>query len=407
MKKFIHLFIITISFLLVVYGVSYAAEVDSGAWGGNLVWILEDDGSLTIAGSGVMNDLSSGESAWRKYKESITSVEIEDGITNIGAYAFYGCSSLTEIIIPDNIISFGEYSFSGCSSLASISMPKNLRLIGNSAFSNCRQLTSVNVDSLLTWCRISFSSLTSNPLYYTHSLCINGELQQNLVFPDGLGSIKPHAFAGFSNLLSITIPNGVTSIGDGAFWGCSNLVNIELPSGISSIGDSAFRDCINLVNIEFLSGLSTINYHAFYRCTGLKNITIPNSVTKIDNSAFYQCTSLINAYHNWSPDQLGNVLIDGGNNYLVDAIVNTSSGVFVSGNYGDNIQWSLNTNGELFLSDHAGERHGRLAALLLRSLIGAPPQPPAGALPLHPTKGNDSPCRLPHAFGASQLRGCG
>ena len=45
---------------------------------------------------------------------------LQDGITEIGYAAFYGCSGLTSITIPDSVTEIGMYAFDGCSGLAEI-----------------------------------------------------------------------------------------------------------------------------------------------------------------------------------------------------------------------------------------------------------------------------------------------
>ena len=52
--------------------------------------------------------------------KNITEFIIPDGVTEIGSYAFYNCSTLTSVIIPDSVTSIGSYAFYGCSSLTSV-----------------------------------------------------------------------------------------------------------------------------------------------------------------------------------------------------------------------------------------------------------------------------------------------
>ena len=42
--------------------------------------------------------------------ENLTEVVLEDGITNIGDYAFFNCTSLKELTIPESVTDFGEKS---------------------------------------------------------------------------------------------------------------------------------------------------------------------------------------------------------------------------------------------------------------------------------------------------------
>lgn len=55
---------------------------------------------------------------------------IPDSVTNIGSYAFYGCSSLTDIIIPSSVISIGDGVFNDCNGLTSVTIPSSVKSIG-------------------------------------------------------------------------------------------------------------------------------------------------------------------------------------------------------------------------------------------------------------------------------------
>ncbi|MCD8004012.1 MAG: leucine-rich repeat protein, partial [Clostridia bacterium] len=70
--------------------------------GDNLSWTLED-GTLTISGTGDMYSYEWGTSPWFYISNKITSIVIEDGVTSIGEYAFYGCTNLTSVTIPDSV----------------------------------------------------------------------------------------------------------------------------------------------------------------------------------------------------------------------------------------------------------------------------------------------------------------
>lgn len=47
---------------------------------------------------------------------------IPAGVTKIGNYAFFGCSSLTSINIPGSVTSLGEGAFGGCGALETIDL---------------------------------------------------------------------------------------------------------------------------------------------------------------------------------------------------------------------------------------------------------------------------------------------
>ena len=193
---FIH-FLATAVLLLVA--VSMNAEVysgDCGTDGDNVKWTLETEtGILSITGSGKMKSYQSSylsSAPWFSYRESIKKVIMESGVTNIGGYAFYLCSSLTSINIPEGVTNIGEYAFYQCSSLTSINIPEGVTSIGVYVFSRCSGLTSITI-------------------------------------PESVKTIENFAFQYCSSLTSINIPEGVTSIGRYTFGDCSGLISIIIP----------------------------------------------------------------------------------------------------------------------------------------------------------------------------------
>ena len=66
--------------------------------------------------------------------EEVTKITIPEGVTSIGDWAFYECSSLTEITIPDSVTSIGDSAFDGCTSLTEITIPDSVTSIGDRVF---------------------------------------------------------------------------------------------------------------------------------------------------------------------------------------------------------------------------------------------------------------------------------
>ena len=145
------------------------SPVASGTCGDNLVWTLDENGLLTISGTGRMADYFYTSCApWYDNRSEIKSVVLDSGVINISNHAFFGCDVLNSIIIPDGVISIGDYAFFRCDALSSVTIPNSVTSIGIRAFFDCCALT------------------------------------------------------------NITIPNSVVSIGEEALRSCDNLISIEV-----------------------------------------------------------------------------------------------------------------------------------------------------------------------------------
>ena len=94
--------------------------------------------------------------------DEVTSVNIPNGVTSIGAIAFGGCTSLVSITIPDSVTSIGRSAFSRCSSLASITIPNSVTSIVDMAFDGCTSLANITIpDSVTSIGRSAFNKCTN------------------------------------------------------------------------------------------------------------------------------------------------------------------------------------------------------------------------------------------------------
>ena len=119
----------------------------------NVLAYLEADESnegkytLTITGTGNMKDWTEDRNtSWY----GIISVTIEDGVTNVGSYAFSHCTYLTSVVIPNSITSIGSRAFYNCRSLTNVVIPNSVTTIGSYAFSICRSLRNVVIPNSVT-----------------------------------------------------------------------------------------------------------------------------------------------------------------------------------------------------------------------------------------------------------------
>ena len=146
--------------------------------------------------------------------EEVTYSDVTRKVTQIGKYAFAGCTNLTSVTIPNSVVSIGNSAFYRCSSLTSVTIPEFLKIIEDYTFSRCSALTSITI-----------------PKYVT--------------------TIGPGAFGACTSLTSITIPEGVTSLESAAFSGCSSLTSITIPSTVNRIGMGVF----GFMDLEYVVSL--------------------------------------------------------------------------------------------------------------------------------------------------------
>ena len=217
-------------------------------------------------------------------------------VTSIGYEAFYKCDGLTSVTIPNSVTSIGKNAFYNCYGLTSVSIGNGVTSIGENAFSGCPALTSVHISNIAAWCNIDFTSIYSNPLYYTHHLYLNGEEVKDLVIPSSVTSIGDYAFYYCDGLTSVTIPNSVKSIGERAFRHCSGLTSVSIGNGVTSIGEWAFYECSRLTSVTIPNSVKSIGDDAFYNCSRLTSVTIGSGVKYIYGNAFANCPELLDVY---------------------------------------------------------------------------------------------------------------
>ena len=359
-----------------------------GSCGGSAEWSLTEDGTLTISGTGAMEDYTYAAQSWYEHAGAINSVIISDRITHIGygAFsgctslseitipdsvtsiadcAFYGCSSLTEITIPDSVTSIGSLAFFGCSSLTEITIPSSVTRIAGGAFEDCSSLTEITIPDSVTsidygafydcynlsdvyysgsesdWSKIkiyaSNNCLTNAKIHFNSAMSSQGAQSATPLPTPPSAAIIASGSCGGSAEWSLTEDGTLTISGTGAmedysdksaqgWYGHADAINsVIISDGISHIGNHAFYGCSCLTEIALSNSVTNIGKFAFYGCKALTEITIPDSVTSIGYDAFSLCDNLSDVYYGGSQSAWSKIKIYDYNNCLTNAKIHFNS----------------------------------------------------------------------------------
>ena len=374
-KRLLASFLSLVMILALLPTAALAVDETSGNCGAegnvsNVTWRLEqnntgsdpDTYTLHIEGSGAMADYSVDtsnqatngyykvkDSPWLNYASQITKIELSTEITKIGQGAFNSCA-ITDLPWSDkedqysSLTEIGNFAFAGCTSLTSVTFVSSVETYGNYVFEGCTGLTTIdwtnyqpnteNSDKLsvngvlvATGLFAECSSLTSNFNLPERITGIDRAAFRNTGYTainfttdaPGVNVIEEQAFYG-SDLSSLILPSAekhsdtkfgtnafrgtdittVTipcysqasgaNISDGMFRDCKSLQTVVLGEGIDTIGDNAFNSS-TLSNINWPTSLKTIGNHAF-NGTKLVALELPSTITTIGNNAFYGIDTL-------------------------------------------------------------------------------------------------------------------
>lgn len=239
--------------------------------GENLKWTLDNNGVLTISGSGAMKDYTWDENVrldwYVNHKKDIRSVVLDNRITHIGDYAFDKCTNIESVrytgytgnagvALPESVTTIGVHAFSDTGVTGTLKLPEHLTEIDSSAFYHCRKL--------------------------------NGELK----LPDTVKEIGGFAFhsCGFTGKLEL--PASLENIGNDAFDFCSGLTGkLTFPSKMNEIDFSIFQGT-GITEVVIPSSIETVRDFAFKSCMNLKKVYLPTKMPTIYNRAFINCSDV-------------------------------------------------------------------------------------------------------------------
>ena len=315
-------FVMTFSLLPTVAWATTGGDC-SAAGDGSVTWSYDaDTTTLTISGKGAMAEFgtsSSTRAPWYSYRKTATKIVVENGVTSVGAHAFYALTKLTSVTLPDTLKTIGYRSFRNCTGLSSIEIPNSVTEIAAAAFYNWdatktikfnRDKNTVLRDVALgtNWsylANIDYNGeVESAPTAGTYgdniswsydvnatTLTINGKGQ--MAEPTETGVVSEaiygwHLWA--DDITAVVISEGIESLSTSALESFRQMTSIQFPSTLKVVGELALSQCAGLTDVTLPEGVTTLKKQAFE--FGGKDFILPSTITTIEESALYGASSV-------------------------------------------------------------------------------------------------------------------
>lgn len=298
------------------------------------------------------------------YCASLSQLQLQEGLLEIGDHAFYACTTVTSpttgsMLVPSTVTKIGvqafaytrltadetgvvyagnwvvgyasnlssdvtlasstvgiaDYAFSGSSILTNLRGLNNVVHIGEGAFMLCKQLASITFSRNLrviepfTFYKCSALYVVDFPTMLEsigdYSFYVCDRLSEVDFSGTNLKSVGSHAFYECTNLRNISLNDGMEMIADYAFYHCASLAELSVPGSVISLGNRAFGRCIGLSSLEIGEGVEYIGTFAFRECSALTGVVLPDSVVTVDDYAFYLCQNLVTLDLGKGVEQIG------------------------------------------------------------------------------------------------------
>jgi len=283
-----------------------AGDIASGSYG-DITWVIDADGKLTVTGTGDFSAAAGDSRApWHSNCGSIILAEINvTGMTD-ASYMFSDCMNLESVDLKEfstEHITDMSHMFSGCSSLISLDMGNfDTSQVTDMShmFSGCNSLSSLDMGN--------FDTSQVTDMGYMFLECISLSSLDMGNFDTSRVTDMNAMFFYCSSLISLDLSNfntsQVTSMSDMFAW-CGSLNSLDISSFDTSQATDMtemFDECISLVTIYTPYGLQQSvplpkaeNEDIWYRSDGTEITELPmnleystmitkNSVPVIDES---------------------------------------------------------------------------------------------------------------------------
>jgi BspA type Leucine rich repeat region (6 copies) len=255
-------------------------------------------------------------------KETIQTISIPSGITDIGPEVFLGCENLLsftvagdnpaftvvddvlfskdktslivypqgkqykEYTVPQGVVNISENAFKkkGTDHLEKVVLPESLTSIEAGLFQGQGDLREIIVDkdnpAYLSLDGVLFSKDKKIIIKYP-----SGKTGLHYTVPEGVVRMEDDSFSMLLSTDKITLPDSLEIIGDRTF-STSFLKDVNIPINTKIIGRGAFAGCVKLKVPVFPDSLLEIGRMAFYACFTYRTLYLPKNIESIGRWAF-------------------------------------------------------------------------------------------------------------------------
>ena len=247
-------------------------------------------------------------------ESGIKSVTIPASVGIIDSYAFYNCDATDSVFTIENgIVDIGSYAFGSCADIKTLTI-KNCYTINANAFSNST-IATLDIKNARTILENSFDNATISHLKLANVTSIASyALKDCSVARATINIIKVPDYCFYNNTSLTSLKLTCTTVGNSAFKGCTNLKFTRTTStdangntvttrhdmaNVVTIEDYAFYD-IAETTLVLPNTLKSIGNYAFYSVP-ITKVTIPVNVETIGDHTFSNCSNLATVtFKNWN-----------------------------------------------------------------------------------------------------------
>ncbi|MBQ5990755.1 MAG: leucine-rich repeat protein [Oscillospiraceae bacterium] len=129
-------------------------ELKSSGSYDSVSWTIDEEGTLTISGTGYLPNNFTGQDVYGHWftciPVSVKKIVIEEGITRIDSHTFASCN-VVSVDIASSVKYIDNGAFEYCTDLETVNLHEGLERIENYAFENCWSLESIKLPESVTY----------------------------------------------------------------------------------------------------------------------------------------------------------------------------------------------------------------------------------------------------------------